>query len=140
MTLPGVDCGSKNVLRKGNVVHSVDEAANGTGAMVFPHNNKKTCYRISGIAAYKCTQLGVLGAFATQNVEMTDVIGIDNGHGVGAMVHGHDENVSYGSNIIEVKTFGDFKESLDCPEKGGFCHKITKGGFFAGTSGIGEGI
>jgi hypothetical protein len=65
MTLPGVECGKANVSRKGNVVHSVDEAANGTGAMVFPHDKKKQCYRISGIAAYKCTQLGVLGAFAT---------------------------------------------------------------------------
>jgi len=41
---------------------------------------------------------------------------------------------------MEVKTYGDFKESLDCPKKGGFCHKVVKGGFFAGTSGMGPGI
>jgi hypothetical protein len=124
------------------VVHSVDEAMNGTGALVYPgHASGKRCYQVSEIAAYKCTQMGVLAAFRARNVEMTNVIGIDNGHGILAVTQAYGSEYSpFGSSVINVKTFGDFAESLDCPENGGFCIKISKAGFFAGGAGKGGGI
>ena len=72
---------------------------------------------------------------------MTDITCIDNGHGCGAMVHFNNEMLNnLGSEVSNSIFYGDFADSLDCPPDGSFCNKLSKGGIYVGSSGIGKGL
>lgn len=84
----------------------------------------------------------MLTAFAAQKVIMTDITCIDNGKGCGAMVHGEDEMQlkDFGTEVSDSIFYGDFADSSDCPPDGSFCYKLSKGGIYVGSSGVGTGI
>jgi len=60
----------------------------GNGFIVYPDPSKpshKTCYEVSGHAAYKCADAGVFSNFPTKKIVMHDVTVIDSYIGAGAM-------------------------------------------------------
>lgn len=104
-----------------NVAHSVSGGGSGNGFIFYPDPavpEHKECYEVSGNAAYKVADAGVLTNFGSKKVQMHSVTCADCAVGAvcNSAVQGAAEYVEHQS-IIYNSVFYGTTDSPDCPDE-----------------------
>lgn len=136
-TYPGHDCGdsAKQQTFRDNVAHSSNGMKNGFGGIVYPDPLKpkhvSVCYETSFFKSYKNREVGLYASWKTMKLIFNGIVSIDNAKGIGGQAK-QAEGVmrDFGVEYNDMVLYGDFADSLDCPEDKSFCTKFEKAGLF----------